>query len=503
MSLPELLANPSAAGGQIPLALAHLTAAITTTPAAGTVEQWTVDTPAPAALQGAYGRFRAVIDGEIVIVWASSTGASPWNVVRGAEGTTPATHLNGAPIYHLPTAGSMYGYRRPVELRSRLSSDLIRSFQSPGPADNPAVSVSAANANSAITGAASLTGFTVLPNDSRIRIVGSPGPLQQVGAGYPNNLIYNAVGGKASGTVVGNRCSYGMVFDAYCSQIQLACYAQGQYVNVYVNGVKQTVPQLANDASQRNILLDWTGTTGLGLRRIRIENSAGEDMLGFYLAATEDILTPDIQFSPLRMMVFGDSWTDGTGTGDGISSYGVLAGKMLGIDDVWQAGIGGSGYLNVSSQGDNFGPRIATDLLPYSPDIVLCSYGSDDVGGYTTAQVAAAATSDWEQIKGAFPDCLLVVMGPYACPYGGGSPNYATFAPMDTALQAAAAAVGVRYISSIQEKWITGTGYQGATNGTGTSDTLIYTDGIHPSAEGHQFVARRCAYHLQQFLQTL
>lgn len=85
--------------------VALLSAAISTAPAAGTVESWAVDRAAPAGLRS--GQFRARVDNEVVLVDAGATGTSPWSVTRGAEGSTPATHANGAKIRHYLTAGSL------------------------------------------------------------------------------------------------------------------------------------------------------------------------------------------------------------------------------------------------------------------------------------------------------------------------------------------------------------------------------------------------------------
>lgn len=105
--LPELFANPPTPGQTTPWVLATLTAAITTTPAAGTVESWAVSASAPAQLQGLVGQFRVVIDSEVMIVTATPTGASPWSFTRGAEGSTVATHASGTSISHVITEGGL------------------------------------------------------------------------------------------------------------------------------------------------------------------------------------------------------------------------------------------------------------------------------------------------------------------------------------------------------------------------------------------------------------
>lgn len=60
-----------------------------------------VAAPAPAALQGE--AFRIRVDDELMIVTAGPGGASPWQVERGALGTTAAPHEAGAAVRHVST----------------------------------------------------------------------------------------------------------------------------------------------------------------------------------------------------------------------------------------------------------------------------------------------------------------------------------------------------------------------------------------------------------------
>lgn len=99
MALPELFANSSTPGSVV--ALTTLGAAVTDT----TGTTLTTSAAAPAALQGA-GQFRIVIDSEIMLV-TGGAATTTWTVTRGAEGSTAATHSNGASIFHYLTAGAL------------------------------------------------------------------------------------------------------------------------------------------------------------------------------------------------------------------------------------------------------------------------------------------------------------------------------------------------------------------------------------------------------------
>ena len=103
----ELFANPSVPG--VAGAMATLAAAITTTPAAGTVETITTSGPASAALQ-ATGQFRVLAEAEILLV-TGGAATTTWTVKRGAESSTPATHASGTPLNHVVTAGALNNLR--------------------------------------------------------------------------------------------------------------------------------------------------------------------------------------------------------------------------------------------------------------------------------------------------------------------------------------------------------------------------------------------------------
>jgi hypothetical protein len=96
----ELIANTPTPGTAA--VLTTLAAAITTT-GATTI---TSNAAALAALQG--GQFRILIDTEYMLVTAGQSGTS-WTVTRGVEGSTAATHLINASIYHIWTAVGLLG----------------------------------------------------------------------------------------------------------------------------------------------------------------------------------------------------------------------------------------------------------------------------------------------------------------------------------------------------------------------------------------------------------
>ena len=105
MSVAEVFANNAST---------VLTAAVTTTPAAGTSETWTVQSTALFSQIGTGGtqHFRATVgpssdtDPEIVLV-TEVASATSLVVLRGWEGSPIKTHNSGDPVAQTFTAGAL------------------------------------------------------------------------------------------------------------------------------------------------------------------------------------------------------------------------------------------------------------------------------------------------------------------------------------------------------------------------------------------------------------
>jgi hypothetical protein len=104
MGAPELFANvPLGVSGL--WSYATLAAAVSTAPAAGTLETWTLNTSPPSAL-GASGQFRFQVDDELCLDVTGGAGSAR-QVIRGVEGSTTQVHAQGAALYHKLTAGAL------------------------------------------------------------------------------------------------------------------------------------------------------------------------------------------------------------------------------------------------------------------------------------------------------------------------------------------------------------------------------------------------------------
>jgi hypothetical protein len=215
----------------------------------------------------------------------------------------------------------------------------------------------------------------------------------------------------------------------------------------------------------------------------------------------------------------GDSFSEGASGNLNSNTWEMgslvyVVARILGYDNFTVDAQGGTGFTNNggASDGkktitqrilDDFGPLKGT---PAEPKHIVIVNGFND-GDATTLQAAATT---------AFANCLTVApkaVIDYVYNTNTGSPAAGYLSGRTKIKNAALAAPNVRsFIDAIDgtitvgpaakvtvnpfvaSPFLTGTGYQGATNGTGNTDYFVSTDGIHPSyPAGHEYWGRRIA----------
>lgn len=298
-----------------------------------------------------------------------------------------------------------------------------------------------------------------------------------------------------------------------------------------------------------------------------------------------------------RVLCLGDSFTQPSDTG-----WPSWFSDCMGWDDVWAAGVGGTGYVATNGGASKkFRDRIAADVIPYAPDIVLM-LGSLNDNSSAALTIGSEAAASVAQIKAALPDCLViggmngvggvetmqynaldnmdavrsaflsaggVWLNPAEMPleWSGATPQTVLVAshaagrvgatPDATPFNVATATTGIRVTNStaandslpvghtveigtgatrerkvingrtqitgtdcsysfqgtmryahstgetvrvVGPSYLTGSGKVGATTSWGNSDTLVSSDGVHPSAEGHRMLAYVQAQLLRNYL---
>lgn len=311
---------------------------------------------------------------------------------------------------------------------------------------------------------------------------------KQLGGAFPdyNYIVFDSPSHpNASGASYRAR----FMFDGTTLEINFKNYVNN-FWQVYVDG-----QQVASSATQ------GTGTPTTSILPITfasraprlIEFVSGNPFGKVRTAVTDTIWKPAPLYGP-RCIILGDSYTGGTGAdASGITGWVQKFSSLMGWPDTWQAGVGGSGYLN-AGQGAKFRDRVAADITANNPDIVIVVGGHNDTS-YTASQIQTEAQLLFQAIKSGSPGTKLIVVGPL------GAPNaQSTYSAIQTAIFAAATNLANLTIDTVTKSWFTGTGYQGATNGSGNTDFYIWTDNVHPSQAGHEYLARRISTEITRWL---
>jgi lysophospholipase L1-like esterase len=197
-----------------------------------------------------------------------------------------------------------------------------------------------------------------------------------------------------------------------------------------------------------------------------------------------------------RFMGYGDSITDGSvkNTGAGQGTWLMRAGRMLGFQDIWDQGRGGTGYITPGSH-VTFGSRLDIDGIQPQPDVMVIWGGYNDNAGDQTA-IRSAADDVLGRVKTGLPYCRTLAVG---CFSNVASPT-AGITNTDNTIKTAAAAAGIPFVSPVTgdifgpdgTKLETGTPWIHSGN-VATFIGSAGGDTVHPTDAGHDYIARRMA----------
>lgn len=263
----------------------------------------------------------------------------------------------------------------------------------------------------------------------------------------------------------------------------------GQYVSLTA-----TAPATFN--AQSFFKLDFSAVGGRRRRHIVLEWSNSAGLRHVAVAPTNSVLRRP--GTPFRVFYQGDSFVSATTNAAGGFGIGGVCSKLLGIDDAWVGGVGGTGWLvNNGGVETTFRQRNA-DIIAANPDIVVIAGGYNDRTTAFGNNLLRDEVAVWiSQTRAALPNALFFVVG---CWPGSLGPNSnAIYAENQIAagvtLANDAATFFLPVCTDTAGSWVTGTGRTDAPNGTGNSD--IYQgrvgDVTHPSDAGYLFYGERLA----------
>lgn len=217
------------------------------------------------------------------------------------------------------------------------------------------------------------------------------------------------------------------------------------------------------------------------LRTIRLEATA-MNFYGINLAATDVLQAPPTS-DPVRAVILGDSITEGTSGVPGVNPFEVYASqsaRKLGWEAYYQSGVGSTGYLAAPGGKLKLRDRLATDVFPFNPEVIVIAAGFND----PIAGIGDEAAALFNDIQARLPNTQVFVVGPW------GPGGYSGQAPKAAAIQAALSGrPNFFYIDN--STWQTGNGNVNAPNGSGNGDQYVGPDGVHPTQAGHSYLADR------------
>lgn len=195
--------------------------------------------------------------------------------------------------------------------------------------------------------------------------------------------------------------------------------------------------------------------------------------------------------APPVVMFLGDSYTVGERGAQPETTYAPAAARLLG----WQViagGRAGTGFvaggtprLSGTRAKDAFGELFEAQLgWRPAPDMLVVSGGHND-WHYPTPQVIQAARTLLTRAHQRWPGTSMLLIGPL---WGSDTPPPGALAVRD-GLKALAAELRIPFIDPIAEHWITGNRH----TGTGNAPAFIKPDGVHPTVDGHRYIATKLA----------
>jgi Pectate lyase superfamily protein/GDSL-like Lipase/Acylhydrolase family len=246
-----------------------------------------------------------------------------------------------------------------------------------------------------------------------------------------------------------------------------------------------TAPTSDPDGGVQYITLDFGSKKPTG-RTIVVESQQAAGFASFNVLPTESVWKPS--GDRLKIGIIGDSFVVGSGAtlaGDGFAR---VLGDILGAKNVWCMGIGGTGYYNPGSfwkYNDH-----AADWTSQQDWDLLCFAGSVNDIGRTLPQETASVLEVLNTTKTALPNVPIIAFG---CDAGSSGPSSGALV-IEAAIKAAVLAMNNRTIQFVPVSLLEyggaevfGSGWAGATNGSGNSDFYTTTDSVHHTDAGHLY----------------
>jgi lysophospholipase L1-like esterase len=169
------------------------------------------------------------------------------------------------------------------------------------------------------------------------------------------------------------------------------------------------------------------------------------------------------------LVVLGDSIASGTPIGgQGVNGWPAIIAQKLGLLSLLSAQPG-TGYTKDFGSGFAYTARIG-EVIALKPNILIVEGSRNDVDAAATKRVA---TDVLGKLQSALPQAKILVIGPLYL-----DNTTARTTPINEAVKAAALSRGLTYIDTLKAGWF-----------RGAARRMVGSDGIHPTDEGHRYLA--------------
>lgn len=283
-------------------------------------------------------------------------------------------------------------------------------------------------------------------------VAGATYPDQYMG--IPSNIWY---GSTSYGGSVG-----AIEFDLTGSRFEVCTKGTGTAYRIIVDGEvsSNAFPTYTNDGGLKYTKIDFGSTA---TRRIRFEAISNRAYVANFFFDPSATVTKPASYGQ-RLVMIGDSFTEGIGATNIASSLSVQIAQELGFKDFWSSGSGGTGWVNPGSGRIGGFARWTTDVVNRLPSMVLCMLGINDTSQSYESTIQSTLPTKLAELRAANPNVLVHVVGCF-------NPSYpATLTgldAMDAALQAATVGQPRTWFHSIKDIGFT------------------KSDATHPAASGH------------------
>lgn len=239
------------------------------------------------------------------------------------------------------------------------------------------------------------------------------GESDRLGSNYPKqsfigtfNLSYSA----------GPRTGIGgsVTFKTDAQTFDVIAYASGfsSQFDVYVDGMllRGSDVVLPADGSLRRVTIDYTAAGfGAGMHKIELVYNGSTAFGGLHIPAGTSVVP--IEDPGPRLVVLGDSFTEGTGAFDYANGFAKLAGRYLGITDTSASGEGGTGYETTIGSRLDLDDRIISDGVAAQAQIYVVAMGLNDSN--SSATLHDSVLSAIGKLVGGAPNARIFVLGPW------------------------------------------------------------------------------------------